>query len=107
MARRLSAPALAGVLRRYPRVQVTLGSTDRAVDLVREGVDCAVRIGALHDSSLVVRSLGHIALVNCASPVYLREYGEPLKREELSSGHWAVGYASPISGRVQIGRAPV
>lgn len=99
IARRLIAPALAGLLRRYPRLQVTLGSTDRAVDLVREGVDCAVRIGALHDSSLVVRSLGHIALVNCASPDYLREYGEPLKPEELSSGHWAVGYASPKSGR--------
>ncbi|WLH11430.1 LysR family transcriptional regulator [Pseudomonas hefeiensis] len=99
IARRLIAPALAGLLRRYPRLHVTLGSTDRAVDLVREGVDCAVRIGALHDSSLVVRSLGHIALVNCASPDYLREYGEPLKPEELSSGHWAVGYASPKSGR--------
>src|SRR3546814_426205 len=66
IARSLIAPALAGLLRRYPRLQVTLGSTDRAVDLVREGVDCAVRIGALHDSSLAVRSLGHIALVHCA-----------------------------------------
>jgi DNA-binding transcriptional LysR family regulator len=100
IARRLIAPALPGLLRRYPRLQVVLGSTDRAIDLLQEGVDCAVRIGTLHDSSLVVRPLGHIALINCASPAYLREYGVPEKPEDLLKGHWAVGYASPTSGRV-------
>lgn len=99
IARRLVAPALPGLLRRYPRLQLMLGSTDRAIDLLQEGVDCAVRIGALHDSSLVVRPLGHIALINCASPAYLREYGIPEKPEDLMKGHWAVGYASPTSGR--------
>ena len=53
IARRLIAPALPGFLRRYPRLQLALGSTDRAIDLVQEGVDCAVRIGALHDLSLI------------------------------------------------------
>lgn len=99
IARRLIAPALPGLLRRYPRLQLMLGSTDRAIDLLQEGVDCAVRIGTLHDSSLVVRPLGHIALINCASPVYLREYGVPEKPPDLMKGHWAVGYASPTSGR--------
>ncbi|MDM0123183.1 LysR family transcriptional regulator [Variovorax arabinosiphilus] len=99
IARRLIAPALPGLLRRYPRLQLVLGSTDRAIDLLQEGVDCAVRIGTLHDSSLVVRPLGHIALINCASPAYLREYGVPEKPEDLLKGHWAVGYASPTSGR--------
>lgn len=99
IARRLIAPALPGLLRRYPRLQLVLGSTDRAIDLVQEGVDCAVRIGTLHDSSLVVRPLGHIALINCASPGYLREYGIPEKPEDLLKKHWTVGYASPSSGR--------
>lgn len=99
IARRLIAPALPGLLRRYPRLQLVLGSTDRAIDLLQEGVDCAVRIGTLHDSSLVVRPLGHIALINCGSPAYLREYGVPEKPEDLMKGHWAVGYASPTSGR--------
>lgn len=99
IARRLIAPALPGLLRRYPRLQLVLGSTDRAIDLLQEGVDCAVRIGTLHDSSLVVRPLGHIALINCASPAYLREYGVPEKPEDLLKGHWAVGYASPTNGR--------
>jgi len=99
VARRLIAPQLPGLLRRHPRLQVVLSSTDRAIDLVHEGVDCAVRIGALHDSSLVVRPLGSIALINCASPAYLREHGEPMQPEDLATGHWAVGYASPKTGR--------
>ncbi|MDC6167348.1 LysR family transcriptional regulator [Paucibacter sp. XJ19-41] len=100
IARRLIAPALPGLLRRYPRLQLMLGSTDRAIDLVQEGVDCAVRVGALHDSSLVARPLGRVALVNCASAAYLREHGQPQTPEDLmTGGHWAVGYASPTSGR--------
>lgn len=99
IARRLIAPALPGLLRRHPRLLLTLGSTDRSIDLVQEGVDCAVRIGTLHDSSLAVRPLGHIALINCAAPSYLHEHGVPEKPEDLASGHWAVGYASPTTGR--------
>lgn len=99
IARRLIAPALPGLLRRYPRLQLVLGSTDRTIDLVQEGFDCAVRVGALQDSSLVVRPLGHISLINCASPAYLREYGIPETPADLATGHWAVGYASPSSGR--------
>lgn len=99
VARRLIAPQLPGLLRRHPRLQVILSSTDRAIDLVQEGVDCAIRIGTLHDSSLVVRPLGSIALINCASPAYLREHGEPMQPEDLANGHWAVGYASPKTGR--------
>lgn len=99
IARRLIAPALPGLLQRHPRLQLALGSTDRAIDLVGEGVDCAVRIGTLHESSLVVRPLGQIALINCASPAYLRAHGEPVRPGELSNGHWAIGYASPRTGR--------
>ncbi len=99
VARRLIAPQLPDLLRRHPRLQVVLSSTDRAIDLVHEGVDCAVRIGALHDSSLVVRPLGSISLINCASPAYLREHGKPAQPGDLADGHWAVGYASPKTGR--------
>ncbi|CAB3639857.1 LysR family transcriptional regulator [Achromobacter marplatensis] len=99
VARRLIAPALPGLLRRHPRLELVLSSTDRAIDLVQEGVDCAVRIGTLDDSSLVVRPLGHIALINCASPDYLREQGEPRRPGDLPAGHWTVGYASPKTGR--------
>jgi len=99
IARRLIAPALPGLLRSHPALQIYLGSSDRAIDLVREGVDCAVRVGALHDSSLVVRPLGQVALINCASPGYLREHGEPVRPADLRKGHWSVGYASARTGR--------
>lgn len=99
IARRLIAPALPSLLRSYPRLQLFLGSTDRAIDLVQEGVDCVVRMGELHDSSLVVRPLGHIALINCGSPAYLREHGTPKSLEDLAKGHWVIGYASPSTGR--------
>ncbi|NUO76068.1 MAG: LysR family transcriptional regulator [Lysobacter sp.] len=99
IARRLIAPALPGLLRRYPRLQLTLGSTDRMIDLVHEGVDCAIRFGDLHDSQLVVRPLGRAALANCASPAYLREFGLPETPDDLVRGHWAVGYASASTGR--------
>ncbi|PIA70902.1 LysR family transcriptional regulator [Pseudomonas sediminis] len=99
IARRLIAPALAPLLRRHPQLQLLLSSTDRAIDLVKEGVDCVLRVGTLSDSSLAARQLGNLALINCASPAYLREHGEPQQAEDLEGGHWMVGYASPTSGR--------
>ncbi|PYA03573.1 LysR family transcriptional regulator [Serratia marcescens] len=99
IARRLIAPALPSLLRRHPHLQLVLGSADRAIDLVQEGVDCAVRVGDLHDSSLVMRPLGHIALINGASPAYLSEFGHPLQPADLAEGHRSIGYASPKTGR--------
>lgn len=99
IARRLLAPALPGLFRRHPRLRLGLGSTDRSIDLVQEGVDCAVRVGALPNSSLAVRPIGRLALVNCASPAYLREHGTPQQVGELSGNHLSVGYASPTTGR--------
>ncbi|RMX08814.1 LysR family transcriptional regulator [Corticibacter populi] len=99
IARRLIAPALPGLLRRHPQLQLVLGSSDRTTDLVRDGVDCAVRIGPLQDSSLVARPLGQLELINCASPAYLRNHGEPHSPAELREGHCCVGYASPRTGR--------
>lgn len=99
IARRLIAPALPALLRQHPRLRLFLGSSDRTIDLVQEGVDCAVRVGTLQDSSLVVRPLGKIALINCASPAYLRDHGVPERPDDLGIGHWMVGYTSPATGR--------
>ncbi|WP_373924946.1 LysR substrate-binding domain-containing protein [Duganella vulcania] len=99
IGRRLIAPALPGFLRAYPRLELMLSSSDRAIDLVQEGVDCVVRVGALQNSSLVARPLGHIALINCASPGYVREHGVPANPDDLMKGHWAVGYASAAAAK--------
>ncbi|MDT8896449.1 LysR family transcriptional regulator [Halomonas sp. I1] len=99
VARRLVAPALWQLLERHPRLQVVLGATDRHVDPVAEGVDCIVRFGSLPDSDLVARRLGRVALVNCASPDYLKRHGMPRQVEDLATGHLMVGYVAPHSGR--------
>ena len=85
-------------MRRHPRLQLSLGSSDRAIDLVQEGVDCALRVGPLASSSLVARPLGRFTLVNCASPAYLARHGTPATPADLPQ-HLAVNYASPASGR--------
>jgi DNA-binding transcriptional LysR family regulator len=98
IARRLIAPALPGFFERHPAIELELGSSDRAVDLVLEGVDCALRVGPLASSSLVARPLGHFTLINCASPAYLARHGTPRTPVDLPQ-HMAVNYASPTSGR--------
>ncbi|EKZ95429.1 MULTISPECIES: LysR family transcriptional regulator [Cupriavidus] len=99
IARRLVAPALPDFLARHPGLTLELGSSDRAIDLVREGVDCALRVGEMTSSSLVARPLGVLRMIHCASPAYLARHGVPLKPEDLDQ-HQAVNYASPASGRI-------
>ncbi|PYC37146.1 LysR family transcriptional regulator [Pseudomonas protegens] len=101
IARRLIVPALPQWLAQYPDLQLALGACDRSIDLVQEGIDCAIRVGSLADSSLIARPLGRLALINCASPAYLAEHGEPRSHQDLQNGQWMVGYASPDTGREQ------
>lgn len=100
IGRLIVAPALPGFLDRYPDLQIDLGVTDRAVNLVEDGVDCVVRVGPLADSGLIARSLGTLRLINVASPAYLARQGRPQGPEDLPQ-HWAVNYASPSTGRVE------
>ena len=78
------APAVAGFLKKYPKTQVNLLLLDRIVDLLDEGIDVAVRIAHLGDSSLIAKPIGHIRQVVCASPELLAQVGEPSHPEELS-----------------------
>nr|WP_010400178.1 LysR family transcriptional regulator [Paracoccus sp. TRP] len=100
IGRLIIAPALPEFLDRYPGIDVDLGVTDRAVDLVEAGVDCALRVGELEDSSLIARPIGKLALINVASPAYLERYGVPETPADLTH-HYAVNYASPSSGRIE------
>lgn len=100
IGRLIIAPALGGFLDEYPEIDISLGVTDRAVDLVEERVDCVVRVGPLSDSGLIARTLGTLSLINVASPAYLARHGTPHAPEDLAS-HWAIHYASPSSARVE------
>ncbi len=75
--RHFLAPVLPGFIERYPRVSIELPLTDRFVNLVEEGIDVAVRVGGLADSSLVARRIGGFRRVVCAAPRYLRRNGVP------------------------------
>ncbi|WP_326537196.1 LysR family transcriptional regulator [Pseudorhodoferax sp.] len=100
IAHRVLAPALPGFLALHPGIALELGSHDRVVDLTKEGVDCALRVGQLAPSSLVARPLGSFSLVNCASPQYLERHGVPATVHDLQAQqHRQVNYAPAAGGR--------
>lgn len=78
---------------KYPEIELTLGVTDRLIDLVAEGVDCTLRIGDLASSSLVARRIGAVRMVTCAAPSYLERMGVPQSLDDLSA-HRAVKFLS-------------
>jgi LysR family transcriptional regulator for bpeEF and oprC len=98
IGRLLVIPALCEFHTRYPDIDLQLGLTDRPVDLLQEGVDCVVRVGALQDSSLVARRIGLFEGVTCASPDYIKRAGVPASLEDLDN-HKAVNYFSSRTGR--------
>jgi DNA-binding transcriptional LysR family regulator len=99
LTRTFLLPKLPAFMDRYPRIDVQFGQGDRLVDLVREGVDCAIRVGDLVDSTLVQRRLGTLEEVTVASPAYLARRGTPQTLEQLD-GHLMVGFVSSRTGEV-------
>ena len=78
------APLIMQFLDAHPDVTASLDLSDRLVDLVNEGVDCAIRVGELSDSSLVSMRLAENQRVVVASPAYLERHGTPLTLTDLS-----------------------
>lgn len=100
IGRLIVAPALPEFLSLYPEIDVDLGVTDRAVNLVEDGVDCVLRVGPVGSPGLIARRIGDLPLLNVASPIYLGEHGLPRLPADLAH-HFAVNYASPSTGRVE------
>lgn len=98
MARFTVIPALPAFLAEHPGLQLELGSTDRNVDLVREGYDCVLRAGPLAESGLVVRRIGEYQHRNYASPAYLRKHGKPRSLRDLER-HFLVHYVGTLGGK--------
>ena len=82
--RRHVAPRVPGVLDQHPDVRLSLNLSDRVVDLVNEGFDCAVRVGDLPDSSLVSVRLADNRRLCVATPTYLQRAGTPRHPSELT-----------------------
>ncbi|HEY6863484.1 MAG TPA: LysR family transcriptional regulator [Burkholderiales bacterium] len=81
--RRYVAPLASDFARRWPALSVDLLFVDRVVNLIEEGVDVALRIGPLQDSSLVAIPVGQVRRVVCASPHYLRAHGTPRRPDDV------------------------
>ena len=96
--KRVLLPALARLAELHPGLQLDVRLQDLRVDLVKEGVDLAVRVGPLQDSSLVARRFASQTLVLCASPAYLARRGTPRGVEKLA-GHAIVAFRQPSNGR--------
>lgn len=97
----LVLPILARLTIRYPGLLLDVRFSDGFVDLVKEGVDVAVRIGVLPDSSLIARQIATQDWILCASPEYLKRQGAPKTLEALEE-HDAIVFRMPTSGRDQI-----
>jgi DNA-binding transcriptional LysR family regulator len=79
------SPIVTAYLKRYPEVGADLRLSDRMINLVEEGVDLAVRIGHLPDSTLVARHVGEMRRIVVASREYLKAHGEPKRPAEIAS----------------------
>jgi DNA-binding transcriptional LysR family regulator len=93
------APAIAAFVGRHPDVKFELTVAERIVDLVEEGFDLAVRVGAVGGERLVARRLGSMRLVLCAAPSYIERHGAPRSPDEIPR-HSALTYAYAASPRV-------
>jgi DNA-binding transcriptional LysR family regulator len=90
------SPVMSAYLKRYPEVSGELRLEDRLVSLVEDGIDLAVRIGELADSSLVARHVGSMRRIVVASPAYLKARGEPKRPADVVS-HDTIQFGSTVA----------
>ncbi|HEY9095986.1 MAG TPA: LysR family transcriptional regulator, partial [Hydrogenophaga sp.] len=96
MARTAVVPRVPELLATHPQLALEISSTDRRVDIVREGFDCVLRVGEVGGEGHVARPLGAMAMVNCASPGYLSRHGVPKSLADLA--HHQLVHYSPALG---------
>lgn len=98
MARDLILPRLPHFMDAYPLIELEISTTDRQVDLLAEGFDCVLRVGAQPDQSVVARLLCSMPMINCVSAGYLQRYGVPQTLADLADHH-LVHYVRPLGSR--------
>lgn len=100
LARHFVLPSLPQFLRSYPEIEFYMSEGDRLVDVVREGIDCVLRVGVPQDSDMIARRIAMLEEVTVAAPAYLEAYGRPDHPDALADGHWMVGFRSSATGGV-------
>ena len=99
LARHFLFPGLPRFLAEYPGIQLHLGEGDRLVDLIREGVDCVLRVGEPRDSAMVGKRIAMLQEGTFASPDYLAKFGTPRRPVDLEN-HRLIGFVSSVTGNV-------
>jgi DNA-binding transcriptional LysR family regulator len=99
LARHFMLPGLPRFLEQYPDLRLVIGEGDRLVDLIKEGVDCVLRVGELSNSGMVARRVAMLEEGTFASPSYIERYGEPHSLDDLDK-HCMVGFISSATGHV-------
>ncbi|MDK4711395.1 LysR family transcriptional regulator [Rhizobium sp. CNPSo 4039] len=97
LARHFVLPNLPSFLEAYPDVELQITEGDRFVDLIREGIDCVLRVGTLQDSDMIGRRVAMLEEVTLAAPAYVERFGMPAHPEKLD-GHRMVGFRSSATG---------
>ncbi len=95
-------PIIKDYLTDHPKMNIELLAEDQVVNMVEEGVDLALRIGELKESSLIARKLGQLELVLCAAPSYLEQFGTPQSPEELTEHNWLAFTQLPTPTQLQL-----
>ncbi len=85
--RNMLAPALSALARQYPALEIQVELLDRPVDLVGEGFQLDVRLGAVSEGNVMTRRIAHNQRILCAAPAYLAEHGTPLNLDDLKAHH--------------------
>jgi DNA-binding transcriptional LysR family regulator len=99
LARHFVLPSLPLFLETYPEIEFYMSEGDRLVDLVREGIDCVLRVGIPQDSDMIARRVAMLEEITLASPAYLERHGIPEHPDKLD-GHRMVGFRSTATGGV-------
>jgi len=99
LARHFVLPGLPRFLAQYPDLELLIGEGDRLVDLVKEGIDCVLRVGELSNSNRVARRVALLEEGTFMSRAYVERYGEPRTPDDLER-HCMVGFVSSATGQV-------
>lgn len=97
LARHFVLPNLPSFLETYPDIELQLTEGDRFVDLIREGIDCVLRVGTLQDSDMIGRRVAMLEEVTLVSPMYVERFGMPMHPDGLD-GHRMIGFRSSATG---------
>lgn len=91
-------PKLGDFIEKHPNLRLRISSYDHRIDMIKEGIDCVIRVGELADSSLIARPLLHYRMANCVSQSYAKRFGIPKTLDDLQY-HRLIDYSHSLSQR--------